>query len=163
MDREMIEAAQTLLDLCARKKLTLGVAESCTGGLLAAALTEIPGSSRVFDRGFVTYSNEAKQQIGVAAATIERYGAVSRPTAEAMAKAVLANAPVTLAASITGIAGPDGGTSGKPVGLVHFTVAASRSGKLVNHEHRYGDIGRTHVRRQSVLRAIEMLTELAEG
>ena len=82
-DQEMIAAAQALLELCARKKLTLGLAESCTGGLLAASLTAIPGSSKVLDRGFVTYSNESKQQIGVAAATIERYGAVSRETAEA--------------------------------------------------------------------------------
>jgi nicotinamide-nucleotide amidase len=162
-DREMMEAAQALLDLCARKKLTLGLAESCTGGLLAGALTEIPGSSRVLDRGFVTYSNEAKQQIGVAAATIERYGAVSREIAEAMAKGVLANAPVTLSASITGIAGPDGGTPEKPVGLVHFAVAASRSGKLVHHEHRYGAIGRAQVRRAAVLHALAMLTELADG
>jgi nicotinamide-nucleotide amidase len=162
-DREMMEAAQVLLELCARKKLTLGLAESCTGGLLAAALTDIPGSSRVLDRGFVTYSNEAKQQIGVASVTIERYGAVSRETAEAMAKGVLANAPVTLSAAITGIAGPNGGTPEKPVGLVHFAVAASRSGKLVHHEHRYGAIGREQVRRASVLRALAMLTELADG
>lgn len=162
-DQEMIEAAQALLDLCRQKKLTLGLAESCTGGLLAATLTDIPGSSRVLERGFVTYSNEAKQQIGVAAATIERYGAVSRETSEAMAKGVLANAPVTLAAAITGIAGPDGGTPEKPVGLVHFAVAASRSGKLVHHEHRFGDIGRFEVRRLAVLRAITMLRELAKG
>lgn len=162
-DEEMIEAAQALLELCSRKKLTLGLAESCTGGLLAATLTEIPGSSRVLDRGFVTYSNEAKQQIGVAAATIERYGAVSRETAEAMAKGVLANAPVTLSASITGIAGPEGDTPDKPVGLVHFAVGASRSGKLVHHEHRYGGIGRAQIRRQSVLRALAMLHELADG
>jgi nicotinamide-nucleotide amidase len=162
-DQEMIEAAQGLLDLCVRKKLTLGLAESCTGGLLAATLTAIPGSSRVLDRGFVTYSNEAKQQIGVAAATIERYGAVSRETAEAMAKGVLANAHVTLSASITGIAGPGGGTAEKPVGLVHFAVAAARSGKLVHHEHRYGDIGRAQVRQASVVRVIAMLRELADG
>jgi nicotinamide-nucleotide amidase len=163
MDQEMLDAAQALLELCARKKLTLGLAESCTGGLLAATLTAIPGSSRVLERGFVTYSNEAKQQIGVAAATIERYGAVSREAAEAMAKGVLANALVTLSAAITGIAGPGGGTPEKPVGLVHFAVAASRSGKLVHHEHRYGDVGRAHVRRASVLRALGMLHELADG
>ena len=162
-DEEMIEAAQALLELCARKKLMLGLAESCTGGLLAATLTAIPGSSKVLDRGFVTYSNESKQQIGVAAATIERYGAVSRETAEAMAKGVLANAPVTLSASITGIAGPDGGTPDKPIGLVHFAVAASRSGKLIHHEHRYGDIGRAQVRRASVLRGLAMLRDLADG
>jgi nicotinamide-nucleotide amidase len=162
-DEEMIEAAAGLLDTCRQKKLTLGLAESCTGGLLAATLTDIPGSSRVFERGFVTYSNEAKQQIGVAAATIERYGAVSRETAEAMAKGVLANTPATLAAAITGIAGPEGGTPEKPVGLVHFAVAATRSGKLVHHEHRFGEIGRYEVRRLSVLRAISMLRELAKG
>jgi nicotinamide-nucleotide amidase len=162
-DEEMIEAAAGLLDTCRQKKLTLGLAESCTGGLLAATLTDIPGSSRVFERGFITYSNEAKQQIGVAAATIERYGAVSRETAEAMAKGVLANTPATLAAAITGIAGPDGGTPEKPVGLVHFAVAATRSGKLVHHEHRFGEIGRYEVRRLSVLRAISMLRELAKG
>jgi len=162
-DREMTDAVQALLELCLRKKLTIGLAESCTGGLLAATLTEIPGSSRVLDRGFVTYSNESKQQIGVAAATIERYGAVSRETAEVMAKGVLANAPVTLSAAITGIAGPDGGTPEKPVGLVHFAVAASRSGKLVHHEHRFGEIARAQVRRASVLHAIGMLSELADG
>jgi nicotinamide-nucleotide amidase len=163
MDQETLDAARSLLELCVRKKLTLGLAESCTGGLLAATLTAIPGSSRVLDRGFVTYSNEAKQQIGVAAATIEHYGAVSRETAEAMAKGVLANARVTLSAAITGIAGPGGGTPEKPVGLVHFAVAASRSGKLVHHEHRYGDVGRAQVRQASVLRAIAMLRELADG
>lgn len=163
MDQESIDAAQALLDLCVHKKLTLAVAESCTGGLLTAALTEIPGSSRVLDRGYVTYSNEAKQQIGVSAATLDRYGAVSRETAEAMAKGVLANAPVTLSAAITGIAGPGGETADKPVGLVHFAVAASRSGKLIHHEHRYGEIGRAQVRRFSVLRAIGMLRDLADG
>jgi nicotinamide-nucleotide amidase len=163
MDQETLDAAQALLELCARKKLTLGLAESCTGGLLAATLTAIPGSSRVLERGFVTYSNEAKQQIGVAAATIARYGAVSREAAEAMAKGVLANAPVTLSAAITGIAGPGGGTPEKPVGLVHFAIAASRSGKLIHHEHRYGDVGRAQVRQASVLRVLGMLHELAVG
>ncbi len=161
-DAEMTEAAQALLDLCLKKKLTLAIAESCTGGLLAATLTEIPGSSRVIDRGYVTYSNEAKQQIGVAVATLERYGAVSRETAEAMAKGALTNAGVELAVSVTGIAGPAGGTPEKPVGLVHFAVAATRSGKLVHHEHRFGDIGRADVRRRSVLQAIAMLRDLAE-
>jgi nicotinamide-nucleotide amidase len=163
MDQESLDAAQALLELCVRKKLTLALAESCTGGLLAATLTDIAGSSRVLDRAYVTYSNEAKQQIGVAAATLERYGAVSRETAEAMAKGVLANTPASLSAAITGIAGPDGGTPDKPVGLVHFAVAASRSGKIVHHEHRYGEIGRSQVRRLSVLRAISMLRDLANG
>jgi nicotinamide-nucleotide amidase len=163
MDQDTLDAAQALLEICSRKKLMLAVAESCTGGLLAATLTAIPGSSHVLDRGFVTYSNEAKQQIGVSAATLERYGAVSRESAEAMAKGVLANAPVTLSAAITGIAGPGGGTLDKPVGLVHFAVAASRSGKLVHHEHRYGEIGRAQIRSASVLHAINMLLQLADG
>ncbi len=162
-DKEMIEAAMPLLDLCIKKKLTLAIAESCTGGLLAATLTEIAGSSRVVDRGYVTYSNESKQQIGVALATLERYGAVSRETAEAMAKGALTNAQVDLTVAITGIAGPGGGTPEKPVGLVHFAVAAARSGKLVHHEHRFGDIGRADVRRLSVLQALAMLRELAES
>jgi nicotinamide-nucleotide amidase len=163
MDQEMLEAARLLLEFCVRKKLTLGLAESCTGGLLAATLTAIPGSSEVLDRGFVTYSNMAKQQIGVSMATLDRYGAVSRETAEAMAKGVLANAPVSLSAAITGIAGPGGGSPDKPVGLVHFAVAAARSGKIVHREHRYGDIGRAQVRSASVLHALTMLQELVEG
>jgi nicotinamide-nucleotide amidase len=98
---------------------------------------------------------------GVPAPTIEKFGAVSRETAEAMAKGALANAPVDLAVSITGIAGPSGAMPGKPIGLVHF-VAASRSGRLIHHDRRFGDIGRSEVRRQSVLQAMAMLRELAE-
>jgi len=163
MDQEMLDAARRLLELCVHKKLTLGLAESCTGGLLAAIVTAIPGSSEVFDRGFVTYSNVAKQQIGVSMATLDRYGEVSRETAEAMAKGVLANAPVSLSAAITGIAGPGGGSPDKPIGLVHFAVAAARSGKIVHREQRYGDIGRAQVRQASVLHALTMLEELADG
>src|SRR6516164_6741260 len=108
MDRELIEQTKALLDLCRRKKLSIAAAESCTGGLLAATLTEIAGSSDVFERGFVTYSNAAKQaMLGVGAETLERHGAVSRETARAMAQG-LAQAPVELAVSITGIAGPSG-------------------------------------------------------
>src|SRR5438270_6688422 len=109
MDREMVEQAKALLDLCRSKKLKIAAAESCTGGLLAATLTEIAGSSDVFERGFVTYSNEAKQaMVGVPSATLARHGAVSRETAEAMASGALAHSPVHLAVSITGIAGPGG-------------------------------------------------------
>jgi nicotinamide-nucleotide amidase len=162
IDEELGDHATKLLELCKSKKLTDATAESCTGGLLAEALTNIAGSSAVIDRGFVTYTNEAKQQmVGVPSATIEKHGAVSRETAEAMAKGALAHAPADLAVSITGIAGPSGATPGKPVGLVHF-AAAARSGRLVHHESRFGDIGRTEVRRRSVLQAMAMLTELAE-
>ena len=162
-DRETQAAAIALLDLCKAKKLTIATAESCTGGLVAGALTDIAGSSAVVDRGFVTYTNEAKQQmLGVPAETLRVHGAVSRPTAEAMAKGALAHSPADLAVSITGIAGPGGGSAEKPVGRVHFAVA-SRSGRLVHRERRFGDIGRAEVRRLSVLEALAMLTELANG
>jgi len=161
-DQELVEPARALLDVCRKKNLKVAAAESCTGGLLAATLTEIPGSSDVFERGFVTYSDEAKQaMLDVAPATLKDFGAVSRETAEAMAKGALAHAPVDLAVSITGIAGPGGAVAGKPVGLVHF-AAAARGGRLVHHEHRFGDIGRGEVRRASVVQALAMLRELAE-
>ena len=161
-DHSAIDAATVLLDICSRKKLTLATAESCTGGLVAAAISEIPGSSAVLDRGFVTYSNEAKQQmLGVTPATIDVYGAVSMECAEEMAKGALAHASVDLAISITGIAGPTGAVAGKPIGLVYF-CAASRSGRVIVHDRKYGDIGRAKVRHQSVLQALSMLRELAE-
>ncbi len=161
-DEAFITAAKALLDICTRKRLTLATAESCTGGLVAAALSEIPGSSSVLDRGFVTYSNEAKQQmLGVTPATIDVHGAVSTECAEEMARGALAHASVDLAVSITGIAGPTGAVPGKPIGLVYF-CAASRSGRLIAHDRKYGDIGRANVRRQSVLQALAMLRELAE-
>ena len=154
--------SRSLLDLCRMRKLTIATAESCTGGMVAAALTDIPGSSDVIDRGFVTYSNEAKQQmLGVTPATIDVYGAVSTECAEEMAKGALAHASVDLAISITGIAGPTGAVRGKPIGLVYF-CAASRSGRVIAHDRKYGDIGRANVRRESVLQALDMLRELAE-
>jgi nicotinamide-nucleotide amidase len=161
-DTEVSDAANALLELCKKKKLTLATAESCTGGLVAAALSEIPGSSLVLDRGFVTYSNEAKQQmLGVTPATIDVYGSVSKECAEEMAKGALAHASVDLAVSITGIAGPTGAVPGKPIGLVFF-CAASRSGRVIAHDRKYGDIGRPQVRHASVLQALAMLSELAE-
>ncbi len=162
-DAETQAAATALLDLCKAKKLWIATAESCTGGLVAGALTDIAGSSAVVDRGFVTYTNEAKQQmIGVPAATLEAHGAVSRETAEAMAKGALAHSRADLTVAITGIAGPGGGSAEKPVGLVHF-AAAARDGRLTHRERRFGDIGRGEVRRLSVLQALAMLTELAGG
>jgi nicotinamide-nucleotide amidase len=154
--------ARALLEICRRKRLKVATAESCTGGLVSAALTEIPGSSDVFDRGFVTYSNAAKEaMLGVPATTLEKFGAVSRETAEAMATGALAHSLGDLAVSITGIAGPGGGTPGKPVGLVHF-AAASRNGRLVHCGRHFGDIGRAEVRRKSVAEALSLLRELAE-
>jgi nicotinamide-nucleotide amidase len=161
VDQELTKAARALLDFCRGKRLMLAAAESCTGGLLAATLTEIPGSSDVFERGFVTYSNEAKRaMLGVTPMTLAKHGAVSRETAEAMATGVLAHAPVDLAVSITGIAGPGGAVPGKPVGLVYL-AAAARSGRLIQHERKYGDIGRAEVRRACVIEALAMLGELA--
>jgi nicotinamide-nucleotide amidase len=155
--------ARALLDLCRSRKLTIATAESCTGGLVAGALTEIPGSSEVIDRGFVTYSNEAKHQmLGVSSTTLATFGAVSKETAIAMAVGALENADVDLAVAITGIAGPGGATPGKPVGLVHFAVAA-RDGRIVDREQRFGAIGRSAVRQRSVVEALRMLLEIARG
>lgn len=158
---DMLTAARALLDLCKRKKLTIATAESCTGGLVTATLTEIAGSSAVVDRGYVTYTNEAKQEmLGVSPLTIETYGAVSAQCAREMALGALAHARSSLSVSITGIAGPAGAVPGKPIGLVFFG-AASRGGRVIGREQRYGDIGRAEVRRRSVLEAFAMLTELA--
>lgn len=161
-EKDPLDAANALLEICKTKKLTLATAESCTGGLVAATISEIAGSSLVLDRGFVTYSNAAKQQmLGVTPATIDVYGAVSGECAEEMAKGALAHASVDLAISITGIAGPIGAVPGKPIGLVFF-CAASRSGRVIAQDRKYGDIGRANVRHQSVLQALAMLQELAE-
>jgi nicotinamide-nucleotide amidase len=161
IDAELQAAARHLLDICRARKLKLALAESCTGGLVAAALTEIPGSSDVLDRCFVTYSNTAKQEmLGVSASVLETKGAVSKETAEAMASGALTRSGADLSAAITGVAGPGGGTAEKPVGLVHF-AAARRDGRLLHRERRYGDVGRTQIRGRSVLEALAMLAELA--
>lgn len=150
-----------VLDLCRARGLMVATAESCTGGLVAAALTAIPGSSDVVDRGFVTYTNEAKHEmLGVPEATLAAFGAVSAETAGAMARGALGHSRAALAVSVTGIAGPGGATETKPVGLVHFG-AASRAGKLVLREERFGDIGREAVRTASVLVALDLLRQLA--
>jgi nicotinamide-nucleotide amidase len=162
-DPAILKAATALIDLCVRKQLKLATAESCTGGLVASALTEVPGSSAVLDRGFITYSNAAKQQmLGVSADILRNHGAVSRATAEAMARGALGNANADMVIAITGIAGPGGGSSDKPVGLVHF-AAGSRNGARSHTEIHYGDIGRAEVRRKSVLQALAMLKELADN
>jgi nicotinamide-nucleotide amidase len=161
-DQAAIDAAKALLDICTKKKLTLATAESCTGGLVAAAISEIAGSSLVLDRGFVTYSNSAKRQmLGVTPATIDVHGAVSAECAEEMARGALAHASVDLSVSITGIAGPTGAVPGKPIGLVFF-CATSRSGRVIARDRKFGDIGRADVRQKSVLQALAMLRELAE-
>jgi len=163
IDDDLRSRATRVLERCRAHGLTVATAESCTGGLVAGALTEIAGSSDVVDRGFVTYSNAAKEaMLGVPAATLERHGAVSREVAEAMARGALTHAPADLAVAITGIAGPGGGSAEKPVGLVHF-AAAARDGRLIHRENRFGDIGRGEVRRLSVAEALAMLEELAGG
>ena len=163
MNEALRAAATAVLDACRARKLTVATAESCTGGLVAGALTEIAGSSDVVDRGFVTYSNEAKQQmLGVSSGTLDKFGAVSRQTAEEMARGALGRGGADLVVAITGIAGPGGGSKDKPVGLVHF-AAAARSGALTHKEMRYGDIGRSLVREKSVLQALEMLKSMAEA
>lgn len=161
IDAKLREAAKRVLELCRAGGLHVATAESCTGGLVAAALTEIPGSSDVVDRGFVTYSDDAKRaMLGVPAATLKRYGAVSAPTAKAMAAGALKNSRADLAVSITGIAGPGGGSRQKPVGLVHF-AAASRDGRRISRKRLYGDIGRRRVRLRSVAEALALLELLA--
>jgi nicotinamide-nucleotide amidase len=155
--------ARSLLDLCRSRKLTIATAESCTGGLVAGALTDIPGSSDVIDRGFVTYSNDAKRaMLGVESLTLATFGAVSKETATQMAVGALERADVDLAVSITGIAGPGGAVPGKPVGLVHLAVAA-RDGRITHRECRFGAIGRSAVRQRSVVEALRMLMEMARG
>jgi nicotinamide-nucleotide amidase len=143
--------------------LKIATAESCTGGLVAAALTEIPGASAVVERGLVTYSNEAKVELlGVSASLIAGKGAVSEDVAKAMAEGALAHSAADLAVAITGIAGPDGGSPDKPVGLVHFAVA--RRGRPVVHaRHIFPDAGRAAIRLASVRVALSMLRDLIAG
>jgi nicotinamide-nucleotide amidase len=156
-DPALLARAEALVAAYAAAGLTVATAESCTGGLVAGLLTAIPGSSAVVERGFVTYSNVAKSEsIGVPADLIAAHGAVSAPVARAMAEGALAQARTSVAVAITGIAGPGGGSADKPVGLVHFGLAAA--GGAVHHlERRYGDLGRTEIRRRAVGDAMGLL------
>jgi nicotinamide-nucleotide amidase len=153
--------AETVLAAARARKLKIAAAESCTGGLVSGALTDIPGSSDVVDRGFVTYSNEEKMQmLGVPAETLRNHGAVSEETARAMARGALANSLADLSVAITGVAGPGGGTDAKPVGLVIF-AAARRGHDTVSEKHLFGDIGRSAIRDASVEVALKLLLRLA--
>ena len=153
----LLPLAQEIVADCAAAGLLIATAESCTGGLIAGTLTEIAGSSAVVDRGFVTYSNEAKtRMLGVAPDTIGAVGAVSREVAIAMAEGAIGASRADIAVAVTGIAGPGGGSAGKPVGLVHFAVAV-RGSPTVHAEHRFGDIGRSAVRLATVKAALEMV------
>lgn len=150
--------ASEVLELCKLHGVMLATAESCTGGLVAAALTAIPGSSSVVERGFVTYSNQAKiEMIGVPEALIEAHGAVSAEVARAMAEGAVKHSRADISLSITGIAGPDGGTAAKPVGTVH--IAAAQRGALTLHRHCLFEGDRDSVREQSALAALELLME----
>jgi nicotinamide-nucleotide amidase len=156
----LVPMARDVVLSCKANALKVATAESCTGGLVAAALTEIPGSSAVLDRGFVTYSNGAKDELlGVPAELIAAKGAVSEEVARAMAMGALLRSDADLAVAITGIAGPDGGTAEKPVGLVHF--AGARRGRPVLHRvQRFGDAGRAVIRLNSVREALRILLDL---
>lgn len=151
--------AQLVLSDAEAKNLKVATAESCTGGLVAACLTDIAGSSAVVDAGFVTYSNEAKRGLlGVPGDMIADFGAVSEPVARAMAEGAISHSRADVSVSITGVAGPGGGTPMKPVGLVHFATAR-RDGRIMHDSHRFGDIGRTEVRIKSMEVALTMLLE----
>jgi len=162
MPDDLSDEAEAVLRLCRAAGLRVATAESCTGGMIAAALTAIAGSSDVVERGFVTYSNEAKSELlGVPAPLIAQCGAVSAEVAEAMARGALAHAPVDLAVSVTGIAGPGGATPGKPVGLVHLGIAR-RGGACRTERHVFpGD--RTAIRAAAARRALALLREAAQG
>lgn len=160
IDAGLLAQAAVLLDACRAANQTVTCAESCTGGLVAATLTAIPGSSAVFERGFVTYSNSAKSEmLGVPFWLIERHGAVSEDVARAMAGGALTHSHASLAVAVTGIAGPDGGTAEKPVGLVYF-AAGRRDTMIASESVLFGDLGRSEIRRRSVERALSMLLSL---
>jgi nicotinamide-nucleotide amidase len=158
----LVHEAQGLFDQAKQRRWRIVTAESCTGGLIAASLTAVPGSSVVVERGFVTYSNEAKvEMLGVPAELIERRGAVSVEVALAMVDGALKHSPADIAIATTGIAGPTGGSAEKPVGLVHIAVAR-RNGPRLHEEHRFGDIGRTRVQAETVLAALALAARVLD-
>ena len=151
-----------LLEAARARGLMIVTAESCTGGLIAGALTEIAGSSDAVWGGYVTYANEAKVALGVNAGLIASHGAVSEPVARAMAAAALRAAGVDVSVAVTGVAGPGGGSEEKPVGLVYFATAR-RGGPTLAHVERYGDIGRSQIRDRAVRTALELLYAAVTG
>ena len=156
---DLLTRAETFVAGCRAAGRRIATAESCTGGLLAGLLTAIPGSSDVVECGFVTYSNDAKAALlGVDPALIGKVGAVSEPVAQAMAEGALARSGVDLAVSITGVAGPGGGTLSKPVGLVHFGLAACGL-PIQLFAQRYGDLGRDAVRTRALDDALRLLED----
>ncbi len=160
MRSDLTENAKLLLDALREQGLRLVSAESCTGGLICACLTEFPGSSDVVERGFVTYSNAAKCEVlNVPEAMIETHGAVSEQVAGAMAQGALAHSRADIAVAVTGIAGPGGGSEEKPVGLV-FIAAARRDAQLIHMRCSFGDIGRGAVRERTVNEALNLVRSL---
>jgi len=158
---DLVERAAAVVAACGARGLMLATAESCTGGLVSAALTAVSGSSAVVERGFVTYSNQAKMDLlGVPDDVLAAHGAVSEPVARAMALGALARAPVGLSVAVTGIAGPTGGSPAKPVGLVHF--AAARRGGEVVHRREILPGDRDGVRRAAAAIALELLLAAAQ-
>ena len=156
----LLRLAEIVIAEAREKKLRIATAESCTGGLIGGLLTEVPGSSDAFERGFIVYSNRAKQDmLGVPGDLIADMGAVSEAVVRMMAEGAVANSHAHAAVAVTGIAGPGGGTPMKPVGLVH--IAACRENRSILHEaHRFGDIGRSEVRMKTVEAALELLRKL---
>lgn len=156
----LVPLAAELIAVCTARGLRVATAESCTGGLIAAVLTEVPGSSAVVERGFVTYSDAAKtEMLGVPAGLIERAGAVSAEVARAMAEGALARSQADIVVAVTGIAGPSGGSAAKPVGLVHF--AALRRGRPLRHAvHVFDNHGRASIRLAAVREALAILAAL---
>jgi nicotinamide-nucleotide amidase len=160
LDREA--RARALIERYTDKGLMIATAESCTGGLIAGLLTEIAGSSRVVERGFVSYSNEAKQEmLGVPGGVIEDHGAVSEAVVRAMAAGALERSRADVVVAVSGVAGPGGGTVEKPVGLVHL-ACARRGGAVVHREQRYGDPGRAAVRLLTIDDALTLLEEAVD-
>ena len=158
----LLAQAKQFLDDARAQGLRVVTAESCTGGLIAGLLTEIPGSSDVVERGFVTYSNEAKEDLlGVPGDLIAQYGAVSEPVARAMAEGALKHSLAHLAVAVTGIAGPGGGTAEKPVGLVYVAALRLERAPMIK-ELRLGDIGRSEVRSRTVAEALALLRKLLD-
>jgi len=158
----MQDEARRLLDAFRARGLKLATAESCTGGPIAGLLTEIPGSSDVVERGFVTYSNDAKLEcLGVPEVLLDAHGAVSEAVARAMAEGAVRHARAAMAGSVTGVAGPGGGSEAKPVGLVHL-AAARAGGATLHRECRFGDVGRGEVRARSVEAALALLWSALE-
>lgn len=157
---EISDLAQRIISEFSAKGWMVATAESCTGGLIAGALTDIAGSSAVVDRGFVTYTNQAKVDLlGVLPETLEQFGAVSRETALQMSSGALMRSRAHVSVAVTGIAGPGGGSVDKPVGLVHL-AARCRDGRVIHREMRYGDLGRDGVRLATVETALGMVLEL---